>query len=1304
MAVCDLNKDYPLYTDTWYWSARERIKDHLPQWDGFFTFFRWITTDAKWVMSWIKDSFKNLTVEARTEEVKAIQEMLVKAFYSTREWNGFSYNGTLDKALMLKLYETVSNLSHITGLSTETAFTAKIGKNASDINSLTMWKWSMRNWIDMIAEEPVLFEKFLDVLWAWDEKVTPFNIIYNFAPKQIKDAIFKWTYRTEDWKIEQVDLWILFWMRKWTTNGKTIKYLFDKLSDRINERPTAMQQLKQNKWNWLLPWKVLSAMVETKTFRTLSTWAKIAPQFAFAFAAFWFNRASWWALSSLVFGWFFASLNRNIAAKGLSNFEHSELRSLKMDELYSMLEQSSFSKYPWFSNLQWLLVKNATLWDTLRFDIAMFLWRVEDIVATAQSGPQNLAVDAWHWPSYLRYALTSAASTLGITTADEFRLMMSDPELRSKVIGLMEQKMDMYLAANKEASITRAQMPFFYHWMFFFWNRWWNMAKQMVAGPLWLVRRTMLWINKWEFSWDFKDLLLNNAEFKLFASTVVNSILMSTKMERLFWQDDDDDKRTYIEKEKDFYMDFYSNFVTYAQAFFTNGMLRLVTIPTLYALESSKYTDVNWVERPITAVEVMEWYALQALNEMKSSFKLFDLVSKFTRWIKEWSYTSEWREAAIEWIVEQFSEWYANAMADDMAKGLNEWWVIPTSLKDHSSFQFMMWQSANELSDLNFKLSLNWSFSRLIWKFTWSLNEDDHETTKETLWKMFDKTWFGFLRDVAKAVYSWFVDQNIIDDEYHSNFEVKQSMDWLRERQASWVNAQVNFREQNSEVVNYLLLNTMKAVYDVDEKDGNINNFYSSKFYQDEQWNRHLNDTNKKTNIPTWKLDEFGNPTTKWVYDKDLYLQIMDNELATKYSTQYEWIKQSISDAMKIKSNYNASNEAQHKYMELYQDLAPKVKLALAMKAYMNIRIEQAWGDLKLYLWEWKANDYKWIVDVNPLSAETRETIKADTLNFFQRSLRDVDTDLWRKTFLLSNKWDPVTGRFLDANGTALDYNKLGNDYMPAKQLAWIQFYVWLGNAKWQDTSNYNNTLSSMIYNYQSLMEKRWVDKDVAKASGIYKFFEMLPQAHYSEQDKLELTLSHFATDGKAITSLRTNPKIKEFLWEWKTNWMKEQIFSSYQSVNKMEDEMNWLNTDVKNLRDASGKLFWYDNITWYKGSGFWSSGYYSSNRNWYSKAYPNIKPYQAYIKDIIPYYSKESRVNFQSPRTTSYNKQDYNLFRTQSNYAKTQYTLSPRLNKQWGNTVSRNVGRWKGFGLKIERRKSSFAVKSKTWNKRARK
>jgi hypothetical protein len=45
---------------------------------------------------------------------------------------------------------------------------------------------------------------------------------------------------------------------------------------------------------------------------------------------------------------------------------------------------------------------------------------------------------------------------------------------------------------------------------------------------------------------------------------------------------------------------------------------------------------------------------------------------------------------------------------------------------------------------------------------------------------------------------------------------------------------------------------------------------------------------------------------------------------------------------MKIKSNYNASNEAQHKYMELYQDLAPKVKLALAMKAYMNIRIEQA--------------------------------------------------------------------------------------------------------------------------------------------------------------------------------------------------------------------------------------------------------------------------------------------------------------------------------------------------------------------------
>lgn len=55
---------------------------------------------------------------------------------------------------------------------------------------------------------------------------------------------------------------------------------------------------------------------------------------------------------------------------------------------------------------------------------------------------------------------------------------------------------------------------------------------------------------------------------------------------------------------------------------------------------------------------------------------------------------------------------------------------------------------------------------------------------------------------------------------------------------------------------------------------------------------------------------------------------------------------------------------------------------------------------------------------------------------------------------------------------------------------------------------------------------------------------------------------------------------------------------------------------------------------------------------------------FKTYMKDLLPFYFKESRENFALPNRNYYSNNGYNQFKSQQEYAKNTYIQGPRLNK----------------------------------------
>lgn len=1276
MAQCDFNRSRPIINSKFYQSANSWLKSVSPSWFDFNKAVEGIAFGNREALTEMKNILKSWVLPEN--ERTLLKELATKAFYYGDPSNKFVYAGGMPKHIAKKFFDTIRTLAKITSEWFDTvAFSYKKGNRDINVTPLYLWRSTILNAINQI-EDGVSLNKLLDIAWAegWSYN-TAFNYLYNFMPDSLRKMIFK----GKVWD-KQIDFGLLM-VAKNDAKIDNINMLFERLSDYNQvKRPSVTQQMRSGKKNIYNPLNWLSALAENKWYQNLNRIFRILPQFGAILALIPGYSGKLWGFTSLVNAGFISSWIRNVSAKQLSGINKSELNALPVWELLNLLWIEHSDLYNEMLDKIW---GNPNVPFSSLSDITKFMlfsdWRaIWDMIGT---GPQNIAVDWRHAPSYLQYAFFLSTKNLGVFTLDQYYDLMKTPTGKAVLQGEIKKSLELFFATHSEASSIRNQYPMLYHTFMSFGQWWWNVAKQLAYGPITFVRNTILGLNRGQVLNDGYNIYADNAEVKLAIATLVKWLLRASKAMRLYGPDEDEEDKPFFKRELDFYVDFFQNFNSYGAAFFSNGVLRQILLPTIFNYERSLDT-VDWERVPLDASDVLLRYLQQGLSEIRTSNKFATTISKVVKKFKEGSFTPDDEDDALKEFIDMFFEWYGTAVSNDMYKGLNEGGYIPQGTKRAADILFSFGEAGSQLSDLNFGLSNDRSFLVLIDRIRkW-------EDLGENIGKLVEKTGYGFLAWTVKDMVNMWSQKELIEETNHTNQEVKVMVDTLREAQLPWTDANVDFNTMSAEVKDYLLFSTLKTVFGV-SKEGQIFGSYNSPYYEDEYGNQWLNSILKRgRRIDGVNPD--GSVKYKAVYDYDLYRTVFDNQMKTIYPDQYEGIKKSILESMKGDANYNERNESIHKYMELYQDIAPKTKLALAMKAYIDIRIEQAWGNTYLGFDDSDTTNAG-RTTVNPLSVETRERIKADVLNTFQRPLRDVDGQLFFKAFILSQADKPEVNKFVNETRTELDYRKLGNDGFSSTSLAMTQFFVGMGLSRGENPTKWNNTLNSLVFNYAENLERRWVDKDSAQVAGLTKFMDLLPDTYYSEQDKQDLVMSTFLNSNAAIQSLYSNPKLIETLGADTVNRAKAQVYQSYKDLNMDLVNRDFMNQDVNNLRDASGKLFGYDNLGW---GGFGKTGYYSS----YNKTYPNIKPINAAFRTVVPLYLTESRVNFGYPKEVSYNRTDYDLFRSQQNYVKNSYIQTPRLNKQWNNTLVGNVGRGKGFALTVKRSKSWNVIKAKSWNK----
>jgi len=1275
MAQCDFNTSRPIINSKFYQSANSWLKSVSPSWFDFNKAVEGVAFGAKGSMIEMKNIIKSGVLPEN--ERALLKDLATRAFYYGDPSNKFVYTGGLPKHIAKKFFETIRTLAKITseGFDT-TAFSYKINNRTINVTPLYLWRATILNAINQIEDGPSL-NKLLDIAGAETGNYNgAFNYLYNFMPDSLRKIVMSG-------KIGDtaIDFWLLM-VAKNNAKIDNINMLFERLSDYNQvKRPSVTQQMKSGKKSIFNPLNWISRLAENSWYQNLNRIFRILPQFGAVLALIPGYSAVLGGLTSIVNAGFISSWIRNTSAKQLSGIEKSELSSLPIGEFANLLGIEHSNRY---NEMLDTLGGNATapMSSIGRFTKFMLFSDRQGIWDMVGTGVQNIAVDGRHAPSYLQYAFFLATKNLGVFTTEQYYDLMNTPTGKAVLQGEIKKSLELFFATHSEASSIRNQYPMLYHTFMSFGQWWWNMAKQITYGPLTFVRNTILGLNRGQVLNDAYNIYADNAEVKLAITTMVKGLLWASKATRLYWPDEDEEDKPFYKRELDFYVDFFQNFNSYAAAFFSNGVLRQMLLPTIFLYE--RFQDrVDGQRVPLDAADSIFTYFQQTLSEIRTANKFALTISKIVKSFKEGSFTPDDEDSTLKELIDSIFEGYGTAVSNDMYKGLNEGGYVPQGTMRAADILFSFGEAGSQVSDLNFDLSTNRSFLALIDKIR------KFEDLWENLGKIVEKTGYWFLAPVVKGMVNMWSQKELIEEPNHTNAEVKVLADTLREAQFPWTDANVDFNTMSTEVKDYLLFSTLKTVFGVSE-EGQIFGSYNNPYYEDKAGNQWLNSI-LKTASKIDGVNPDGSVKYKAVYDFDLYRSVFDNQMKTIYPDQYEGIKKSILESMKGDANYNERNENIHKYMELYQDIAPKTKLALAMKAYIDIRIEQAGGNTYLGFDDSDTTNAG-KTTLNPLSAETREKIKADVLNTFQRPLRDVDSQLFFKTFILSQADKPEVNKFVKETRTELDYGKLGNDGFSSTSLAMTQFYVGLGLSRGENPTKWNNTLNSLVYNYAENLERRGVDKDSAQVAGLTKFMDLLPDTYYSEQDKQDLVMSTFLNSTAAIQSLYSNPKLIETLGADTVNRAKAQVYQSYKDLHMDLVNRDFMNQDVNNLRDASGKLFGYDNL-W--GGGFGKTNYYSS----YNKTYPNIKPINAAFRNVVPLYLTESRVPFGYPKQSSYNKTDYDLFRTQANYVKNSYIQTPRLNKQWNNTLVGNVGRGKWFALSIKRSKSWNAIKAKTRN-----
>lgn len=1237
----------------WLLNAQTLFEEYSPVINKLGMLFNWAQIANKEQFEKIREDLSLMSDAEKKEEVLKIKNWLKKAFnmkwWEDYTWSLWSIQPIIDMLWIVKDYE---------GLSTDEVFEYNIEKNGKlvkeKLSSRTMFTKSISSAVSKLSVWTI--DPFIDALHTKH----PLAFVWSFLDPEI----FKQLVRSTN--------------TDWTSLLNTERPIDNATAYYILMRTWALKVLRNSPWIQPVSYEEVNALTRwlnkiLKIPRILASPLAYLNSLSVTLPWIWkinintslktiWQFALWWAMMSLVLSWFISTAVRWNTIRKTIEKQDIDLRDITFDDLRDIWIIWTFiSDNTMLQKIEQIFQqftgKDITIADSFVSWVWMLMWAWEQVKSTFVSWIQNIPVDVWHYPTYITTALLLTSKEYWINDKDVLISMMKDKVFKAEFFGRFNRHMQsLQWSHTSEQSRWKELMPVMYHMMKFFSNWWGNIFKHMIYAPFRLVMR---WLEGNLTKEDLHKWLVNNLEFRLFIANILQASLMMYKLERIWEDEEDDELLPEHEKIKKFWLSYIRNFVPYLWSLQAAWWLRMFSVPWTFLYEQSKITDLEWNRIPISMHDIFDSVFAQFLQEFRWSNKLLTFTSTITDKILYWSFNEEdWRTAMVE-LYNQMVDWYWLALTWEIRRQLDNWTYVPQSMSQQYAIRSALWLSANDMSDLNFRLSKINQLQSLI-KYNeedWEQSIDIWRTAESIAWKV----WVWWLFRWIFSALEYLTNKNIINNQEFSNREIRVAMDTLRENWTDRYKWTVDFRKLDSDTNKYVLFSVLSSVFDT--RNWNFNS-YTAPFYEKD-----------------WEVIN----ARKF----DLYNEVFDLQIKEQYPKHYDAIKDLILNT----KWFQAKNEAIDKYMDLLDDISPKTRLAIRLKAELDTRLAQAWWDK--YIQREDIKEVKWVLKQNPVSPETRDSIIASVLNDYQKSIKAVDEIAYHRSFIYSNRFNESVWPLLNKNQDWFDYKKIWNQSVPAWQMSIVQFLQWTRVAEWWDPVRINNAYASLLYNMQKSLETKWMDAWTAQAVTLKNYMEMLDWYNLTEWDKLDMTVPTMLAHKDWIRSVYNNPKLKEVIWEDWVNYLKTMIHWTFDSLKSLWNESNWLNTTVEDLRDFNGKLFWTNN------NARWSSTYGSYPKNTYNRIYPNIKPFFNFYKPYQQQYFKDSRINFYTPKTQLFNTQWFNTYKANNQYV--QKNPYFRLDKQWGNAVSAITWRWKGFTLSAKRTKSYPIIKSKGKNTRAR-